>query len=24
VAMLALIIDYAAAWIERWLRPKGV
>lgn len=24
VAMLALLIDYAAAWVERWLRPKGV
>lgn len=24
VAMLALVIDFAAASIERWLRPKGI
>lgn len=24
VAMLALVIDFAAATVERWLRPKGV
>jgi ABC-type proline/glycine betaine transport system permease subunit len=24
VAMLALVIDFTAASIERWLRPKGL
>jgi osmoprotectant transport system permease protein len=24
VAMLALAIDFAAALVERWLRPKGI